>query len=142
MLMLLKGIPDIRILRSAVPAVAAQLTDLAVYRPVSGMPAIRRDISVVVAHDDLAEDLGDRVRAALGPDADCVEEVEILAQTPCARLPPQALERLGAGPDQKNVLLKVVLRHLGRTLTDHDANVLRDRVYAAVHQGTAHQWAL
>ncbi len=141
MLMLLKGIADIRVLRSADPQVAAQLADLAPYRPVSAMPAVRRDLSVAVDRDDLAEDLGDRVRDALGPDADCVEAVGILAQTPCSELPPQALERLGARPDQKNVLLQVTLRHLDRTLTDHDANVLRDRVYAAVHQGSAHQWA-
>lgn len=141
MLMLVKQIPDIRILRSANPAVAAQLTDLTPYRPVSAMPAIRRDISVAVEHDDLVEDLGDRVRDALGEDADCVESVEILTQTPCTHLPPQALQRLGARPDQNNVLLKVVLRHLERTLTDHDANVLRDRIYAAVHRGSTHQWA-
>jgi phenylalanyl-tRNA synthetase alpha chain len=141
MLMLLKQIPDIRILRSLEPAVAAQLTDLAPYRPVSTMPAIRRDISVAVEHDDAAEELGDRVRDALGPDADCVESVEILAQTPCAQLPPQALQRLGARPDQKNVLLKVVLRHLEQTLTDREANMLRDRIYAAVHRGSTRQWA-
>jgi phenylalanyl-tRNA synthetase alpha chain len=70
-----------------------------------------------------------------------VEAVEILAQTPYADLPPQARERLGARPDQKNMLLKVVLRQLDRTLTDEEANVLRDRIYAAVHQGSAHQWA-
>ncbi|GJF31114.1 hypothetical protein KNE206_38140 [Kitasatospora sp. NE20-6] len=141
MLMLLKGIPDIRILRSAEPSVAAQMTDLAPYRPVSAMPPVRRDLSVAVDRDDVAEDLGDRVRDALGPDADCVETVGILAETPCTELPPQALERLGARPEQKNVLLTVVLRHLDRTLTDHDANLLRDRIYAAVHQGSAHQWA-
>ncbi|MFF8381324.1 hypothetical protein ACF07V_35010 [Streptomyces sp. NPDC015661] len=141
MLMLLKGIPDIRILRSAEPSVAAQMTDLAPYRPVSAMPPVRRDLSVAVDPDDLAEDLGDRVRDALGEDADSVETVEILTQTACADLPPQALERLGARPDQKNVLLKVVLRHLNRTLTDSEANRLRDRIYAAVHQGSAHQWA-
>ncbi|MEU9074659.1 hypothetical protein ACFYUY_09725 [Kitasatospora sp. NPDC004745] len=141
MLMLLKGVDDIRVLRSTEPSVAAQLTDLAPYRPVSAMPAVRRDLSVAVDRDDLAEDLGDRVRDALGPDADCVETVEILAETPCSQLPPRALERLGARPGQKNVLLKLVLRHLDRTLTDRQANLLRDRVYAAVHQGTAHQWA-
>ncbi|MFI6517773.1 hypothetical protein ACIBF1_19610 [Spirillospora sp. NPDC050679] len=141
MLMLLKGVPDIRILRSTEPSIAAQMTDLAPYRPVSAMPAIRRDLSVAVDRDDLAEDLGDRVRDALGPDAECVETVEILAQTPYAELPPQALERLGAGPDHKNVLVKVVMRHLDRTLTDHDANLLRDRIYAALHQGSVHQWA-
>lgn len=142
MLMLIKGITDIRILRSAKPSVAAQLADLTPYRTVSAMPAIRRDLSVAVDGDDLAEDLGDRVREALGPAADWVETVRILAQTPYEQLPPQARRRLGARPGQKNVLVKVVLRALDRTLTDHDANLLRDRIYAAVHRGTAHQWAV
>ncbi|MBV8930993.1 MAG: hypothetical protein JO285_00315, partial [Kutzneria sp.] len=123
------------------PSVIAQLADLSPYRPVSTLPAIRRDLSVAVDRDDLAEDLGDRVRDALGLDADCVESVEILAETPCAALPPRAVARLGARPDQKNVLLKVILRHLDRTLTDREANLLRDRVYAAVHRGSVHQWA-
>ncbi|RZQ65983.1 hypothetical protein [Amycolatopsis suaedae] len=141
MLMLIKGITDIRVLRSAEPAVVAQLADLAPYRPVSAMPAIRRDLSVAVDGDVVAEELGDRVREALGEDADCVETVEMLASTPCAELPPRALERLGARVDQRNVLLTVVLRRLDRTLTDAEANRLRDRVYAALHQGTVHQWA-
>ncbi|GAA2111360.1 hypothetical protein GCM10009759_53320 [Kitasatospora saccharophila] len=140
-LMLLKGVPDIRLLRSADPAVTAQLTDLAPYRPVSALPAVRRDLSVAVDGADLAEDLGDRVRDALGADADCVESVEILSATPCRDLPPQALARLGARPDQHNLLVKVILRPLERTLTDADANLLRDRVHAALHQGTVHQWA-
>ncbi|WP_261717284.1 hypothetical protein [Streptomyces sp. FZ201] len=141
MLMLVKGIPDIRLLRSSEPSVAEQMTDLAPYRPISTRPAVRRDLSVAAHLDDQAEDLGDRVRDALSADADCVEAVEILAETPCADLPPQALDRLGARRDQKNVLLKVTLRHVDRTLTDQEANVLRDRIYAAVHQGSAYQWA-
>ncbi|MFJ5228870.1 hypothetical protein ACIQBJ_03115 [Kitasatospora sp. NPDC088391] len=149
MLMLLKGVPDIRLLRSADPAVAGQLTDLAPYRPVSAQPAVRRDLSIAVdgsggdgsGGTDLAEDLGDRVRDALGADADAVETVEVLSATPCRLLPPQALARLGARPDQWNLLVKLVLRDLRRTLTDQDANDLRDRVYAALHRGTAHQWA-
>ncbi|GLW70966.1 hypothetical protein Kpho02_32650 [Kitasatospora phosalacinea] len=140
-LMLRKGVPDIRLLRSADPAVAVQLTDLAPYRPVSALPAVRRDLSVAVDGADLAEDLGDRVRDALGADADCVETVEVLSSTPCRDLPPQALARLGGRPEQYNLLVKVVLRDLHRTLTDADANALRDRVYAALHQGTVHQWA-
>ncbi|SDM29326.1 PheS-related mystery ligase SrmL [Allokutzneria albata] len=135
MLMLRKGIPDIRILRSGDP----QMLDLLPYRPTSTMPSITRDISVAVDSDDLAEDLGDRVRDAVGDD--CVESVEIVQETPCAELPPRALERLGARADQKNLLVRIVLRRLDRTLSDTEANVLRDRVYAAVHRGTAHQWA-
>jgi phenylalanyl-tRNA synthetase alpha chain len=141
LLMLAKGIPDIRLLRSADPRVAGQLTDLAPWRPVSAMPPVRRDLSVAVAADDTVEDLGDRVRDALGPDADAVEEVRVLAETPADRLPPQAVARLGIGPHQKNVLVRVVLRHLERTLTDEEANRMRDRIYAALHRGHAHQWA-
>ena len=64
----------------------------------------------------------------------------MLAQTPYEQLPAQAVARLGIRPGQKNVLVRVVLRHLERTLTDEQANQMRDRIYAALHQGTAHQW--
>ncbi|MGD0700155.1 MAG: hypothetical protein ABSA02_09755 [Trebonia sp.] len=42
LLMLAKGIPDIRLLRSGDPRIACQLHDLASYQPVSPMPAITR----------------------------------------------------------------------------------------------------
>jgi phenylalanyl-tRNA synthetase alpha chain len=141
LLMLAKGIPDIRLLRSADPRVARQMLDLAPYRPVSAMPAITRDLSVAVAADDDAETLGDRVRDALGGDARCVEEVRILSSTDCLRLPAAAIARLGAAPDQRNLLVRVVLRDLDATLTSQRANALRDRIYRALHQGTRHQWA-
>ena len=141
LLMLIKGIPDIRLLRSADPRVAGQMLDLDRYTAVSAMPAIRRDLSVAVAAGDLAEDLGDRVRDALGTDATRVEAVQIAQRTPCAVLPEQARSRLGAIAGQDNLLVRVVLRDLDRTLTDADANSLRDRIYAAIHQGSAHQWA-
>ena len=141
LLMLRKGVPDIRLLRSADPRIAGQMTDLAPYRPVSAMPRMRRDLSIAVEADDTVEDLGDRVRDALGPDADAVEEVAVLAETPQDRLSPKAVARLGIGPHQKNVLVRVTLCHLERTLTDEEANQMRDRVYAALHRGSTHQWA-
>jgi phenylalanyl-tRNA synthetase alpha chain len=140
MLMLRKGIPDIRLLRETGPAVAAQMTDLAPCRPVSALPPVRRDLSIAVDAHDRAEDLGDRVRDALGEDAGVVEAVEIRQETPYALLPPQARARLGARPDQKNLLVRLVLRPLASTLSDAEANVLRDRAYAALHQGSAHEW--
>jgi len=141
LLMLIKDIPDIRLLRSADPRVTAQMLDLTPYSAVSALPAVSRDLSVAVRAGDLAEDLGDRVRTALGEDAACVESVRILARIPCATLPARALSRLGAAAGQDNLLVRVVLRDLERTLTDRDANLLRDRIYAAIHQGSAHQWA-
>ena len=141
LLMLVKDIPDIRLLRSADPRVAGQMLDLARYRPVSAMPAITRDLSIAVPADEDEETLGDKVREALGADARCVEEVRILSATAWSQLPAAAIARLGASPDQKNLLVRVVLRDLDKTLTSKTANILRDRIYRALHQGTQHQWA-
>ena len=55
-------------------------------------------------------------------------------------LPPQAVARIGIRPGQVNLLVRLVLRHPTRTLTDQDANRLRDDVYALLHDGTTHQW--
>ena len=141
LLMLVTGIPDIRLLRSADPRIAGQMHDLGAYQPVSSTPPVRRDLSVAVDADEDEETLGDRVREALGADARCVEEVRVLAATPYARLPGPAARRLGARPGQKNLLVRVVLRDLEKTLTNEDANRLRDRIYLAIHQGTQYQWA-
>jgi phenylalanyl-tRNA synthetase alpha chain len=141
LLMLRKGIDDIRLLRSADPRIAGQLLDLAPYRPVSRQPPIRRDLSVAVAAAASPEELGDRVREALGTRAREVEAVEVVGETPGEALSATARARLGLRPGQKNVLLRVVLRSPERTLTDPEANQLRDAVYAAVHEGDAHQWA-
>ena len=141
LLMLAKGIPDIRLLRSGDPRIADQMLDLARYQQVSSMPAITRDLSVAVAGDEDEETLGDRVRDALGADAACVEEVRVLTATAYDQLPAAAIGRLGAKPGQRNLLLRVVLRDLEKTLTSEAANSLRDRIYRALHQGTEYQWA-
>ncbi len=141
LLMLRKQIPDIRLLRSADPRIASQMLDLQPYRPVSSQPPICRDVSVAVNIDEDEETVGDIVRETLGADADAVEAVTIVSSTPCADLPPAALARLGARPGQRNLLVRVVLRRLDRTLTDAQANDLRDRIYARLHRGTAWQWA-
>jgi phenylalanyl-tRNA synthetase alpha chain len=140
-LMLRKGIDDIRVLRSTEPRIAAQLLDLAPWRPVSVQPSVRRDLSIVADAPVDAELLGDTVRAALGPAADDLESVTVLAGTGYTDLPDAARLRLGLRPDQVNVLLRLVLRPLSGTLTDQRANRLRDQVYAAVHRGPHQEWA-
>jgi phenylalanyl-tRNA synthetase alpha chain len=139
LLMLRKHIPDIRLLRSADPRVAGQMTDLAPYRAVSGMPAVVRDLSVAVDADEDVELLGDRVRDALGADAAAVEEVAVLSETAYDELPASAIARMGMQRRHKNVLVRVVMRHLERTLTDAAANALRDRIYTALHAGGARE---
>ena len=141
LLMLVKGMDDIRILRSADPRIAAQMLDLEPYRPVSSQPPVRRDLSIAVAADRAPEELGDRVRQALGERAESLESVEVLSETPYDALPDAARERIGMAPGQKNVLVRIVIRDLVRTLTSAEANALRDAVYAALHEGSAWQWA-
>ena len=141
LVMLVKHIPDIRLLRSGDPRITRQMLNLARYQHVSSMPPITRDVSVAVPDDDDEETLGDRVRDALGADTSCVEEVRVLSATAYEQLPESAIGRLGARPGQKNLLVRIVLRDLEKTLTNQTANALRDRIYRALHQGTEHQWA-
>jgi phenylalanyl-tRNA synthetase alpha chain len=141
LLMLAKGMEDIRLIRSDDPRVASQLQDLSPYRPVSRHPPVRRDLSIAVGEYAVAEELGDRVREALGDRAADVESIEVLSETWAAALPAAARQRLGMKPEQKNVLVRITLRAVGRTLTDLEANRLRDAVYAAIHEGTQAEWA-
>jgi phenylalanyl-tRNA synthetase alpha chain len=140
-LMLRKNIPDIRLLRSADPRIASQMEDLALYRPVSNQPPVRRDLSVALSPPVDSEVLGDRVREALGNEADWVEAVQLLSVTEYGGVPPAARHRIGLAPGQVNALIRVVLRPVDRTLTDAEANHLRDRIYAALHEGSVAQWA-
>jgi phenylalanyl-tRNA synthetase alpha chain len=140
-LMLRKGIPDIRLLRATDPRIASQMLDLAPYRAVSHMPAVTRDLSLMVAEDLSMEEVGDRIRVALGDRAVAVEALERRSETAYAELPPQAIERMGAMPGQKNLLLRVVLRDLERSLTHAEANALRDAVYRTLHMGTRQELA-
>lgn len=136
-LMLRKGIRDIRLLRAENPGIQTQLLDLHPYRPVSVMPEVRRDLSLVLgsAAEADVELLGDLARTALGAESEILAALEIRAVTPASGLPPAAVERLRLAPGQVNVLLRLVLQPLDRTLSDGEANLLRDRVYLALHRG-------
>jgi phenylalanyl-tRNA synthetase alpha chain len=140
-LMLRKGMDDIRLLRSNEPRVREQLLDLLPYRAVSCMPAVARDLSIVLDEPLDAEILGDRIRSSLRERADLVESVAVLSHVQGDALPPHVTERLGIRPDQVNLLLRVVLRSLDRTLTHQECDGLRDEMYAALHRGTRWHWA-
>jgi phenylalanyl-tRNA synthetase alpha chain len=141
LLMLRKGIPDIRLLRAQDPRIAVQMLDLDPFVPVSRQPPIRRDLSVAVAHDMTAETLGDRIREAMHTHLGQLESVDILNEVPYEALPPAAHARMGMRAGQKNVLLRLIIRDPARTLTNVEANAIRDRVYQAVHEGEQIEWA-
>ncbi|MFC9893842.1 hypothetical protein ACFVMC_09125 [Nocardia sp. NPDC127579] len=130
-LMLRKAIPDIRYLR----AHAAQMLTLDPWQQVSPLPAARRDISIVVDQDEDEETLGDRVRASLPDVLDVIESVEVRARTDYAELPPAARDRLGIHPGQANLLVRLILRPIDRTLSASEANAIRNRIYRVLHRG-------
>ncbi|WP_309491598.1 MULTISPECIES: hypothetical protein [unclassified Microbacterium] len=134
-LMLRKGIPDIRYLRAEDARIASQMLSLEPWQHVSPLPASRRDISVVLAADEDEETLGDRIRIALGADADVIESVEVLSRTAHQDLPDPARVRLGTQDGQVNLLLRIVLRPIDRTLTAEQANTIRNSIYRALHEG-------
>ena len=134
-LMLRKGIPDIRYLRAKDPRLASQMLTLEPWQHVSPLPATRRDISVVLAEDEDEETVGDRVRTALGEDAAVIESVEVLSRTAHEELPEVARVRLGTRAGQVNLLLRIVLRPIDRTLTSAQANAIRNAIYLSLHEG-------
>lgn len=134
-LMVRKGIPDIRYLRSTSAPIQSQLLELSPWLPVSSMPATKRDLSVSVDEHLDVEILGDLCREALGDDSHLLEEVVLLSQATYEELPKSAHERLGMKENQVNVLVRVILRPLSRTLSAAEANELRDRIYLKLHRG-------
>jgi phenylalanyl-tRNA synthetase alpha chain len=141
MLMLRKGIHDIRLLRSSDPRIARQMMDLEPYRAVSLQPPVHRDLSIAVSSQVTAEELGDRIRSALGDASQSVEQITLVSETGYEELSQAARRRLGMSPSQKNVLVRVLIRDLDRTLTATEGNQLRDEIYEAIHEGQVKSWA-
>ena len=104
------------------------MQDLLPYNEVSSMPPVVRDISVVVDKGLDVELLGDMVKDA-GVDEKLIEEVQILSETSYEQLPDAAKKRLGIEPNEKNILVRIVLRSLDRTLTNEECNSYRDIIY-------------
>jgi phenylalanyl-tRNA synthetase alpha chain len=142
MVMIAKGLDDIRLLRAADPRIARQMLDLSPWRPVSSHQASTRDLSV--ARDPGLDDemLGDIVRDALGEDAGLVEEASVVSRWAAHELPQAACIRLGLDDGQENLLVRVVVRALDGPLPKARTAAIYDRVYAALHQGSASGYAV
>jgi phenylalanyl-tRNA synthetase alpha chain len=136
LVMTLKNIPDIRYLRSNNPKIAAQMTSTDVYNEVSNQPAIKRDMSYSVPKNYVEEDVSADIRKALGNNVDALETVDILSETNYEDLPDKIKQRLGIDSSQKNLLVRITLRHLERTITNDDANKIYEQVYNKINYGT------
>lgn len=136
LIMVRKNLPDIRLIRSIDPRIIKQMSDMEPFKAVSDQPAISRDISYCVDHNDAEEDICEKIRTVFGKNEDLLEEVKIIDRTPYEKLNPIAREKLGAKEDQDNVLVRITLRHPDRTLTKQEAAELYAMAYPNLHQGT------
>jgi len=136
LVMTLKDIPDVRYLRSTNPKIAAQMQDLKKYREVSNQPAVTRDMSYSVPASYVEEDINEDIREALDDKQDLLESVVVLSETSREELPAKVQERLGILNDQKNVLVRITLRHLERTIENKEANQIYSKIYAKINHGS------
>lgn len=137
LVMTLKDIPDVRYLRSANPAIAKQMINLDKYNEVSNQPAIKRDMSYCVPKEYVEEDISEDIREALGDEMHILESVEVLNETEYKDLPQVARKRLGCDAGQKNVLVRITLRHLEKSLTNNEANYIYSTIYVRINYGSA-----
>ncbi|MBU0530974.1 hypothetical protein KJ910_00545 [Patescibacteria group bacterium] len=141
LVMLVKGVDDIRLLRARDPRVSAQMLNLEPYQAVSKYPPIRHDMSICVPEATEIEDISEQARQVLGDDVDVLESIELRSSTGYDQLPPQAIERMGMREGQKNLLVRFIFRSHERSLVQEEANIMRDNIYDVIHQGTVKTYA-
>lgn len=81
------------------------------------------------------DNIGDTVRSALCDRVEDIESITVLSRTGYDELPGPAQQRLGITPGQVNCLVRLTMRPLARTLTDAEANAIRNDVYLGLQKG-------
>ena len=64
-----------------------------------------------------------------------IESIKVIAQTPYEQLPHIAKERLGIKENQKNILLRITLRDLEKSITNQEVNQIYTKIYSKIHLG-------
>lgn len=137
LVMILKAISDIRTLYSEDSRIKDQMKNLNLYKEVSLQPSIKRDLSIAVDNDllieELIEDLLSQVDESLH---EKIESISLVNETYYKDLPQVAIDRLGLLDNQKNMLIRIVLRDLSKSLTSEEANEIYTIIYDKVHKGS------
>lgn len=134
LVMIIKGIDDIRTLRSEDPRIKRQMMNLDKFVVVSDQPATKRVLSYSTSVDKTEEDICEEIRDELGPDAALIEKIEY-SEIPYEQLPEKARVNLGIHPDQKNVVVTLVFRSLEGSLPRVMVNEWVQRLYPKLNKG-------
>lgn len=140
LVMVRKGLPDIRLLRDPLPAIARQMTHLGSWTEVSRQPTAVRELSLARPAGESEEALTELLLAALPDDAEaCLQAVEMAGLWTASALPAVALQRLGLQEDQENRLVRLVWQSASHSIGRQEVNAWSRGLYRALHAGTA--WA-
>ncbi len=132
--MIIKTIEDIRVLRDSDARVQKQMQNLDKYKSVSKLPATKRDFSISVSKDLLLEELTEKIIDIVGDKKEMIEEISLLSETNYEDLSQPVRDRLGIKENQKNVLFRIILRHVSRTLTSQECNDLYENLYQKINE--------
>jgi phenylalanyl-tRNA synthetase alpha chain len=135
LVMVTKGIDDIRILRSEDPRIKCQMTNLKKFITVSNQPATKRVLSYSTSVDKTEEDICEEIRDELGQDAVFIEKIEY-TEISYEQLPEKARMNLGIHPDQKNVVVTLTFRSLDGSLPKTIVNKWIENLYPKLNMGS------
>ena len=132
--MIVKGVEDIRILRSEDPRIKRQMVNLDKFVVVSDQPATKRVLSYSTSTDKTEEDVCEEIRDELGQEAVYIEEIQY-SEMLYEQLPSKARENLGIRPDQKNVVATLIFRSPEGSLQRTMVNEWMQRLYPRLNKG-------
>lgn len=137
LVMIIKDIDDIRVLLDKRESIQKQLSNLKKYKQVSNQPSTKRDLSIAIEDKINEEELTEIILSIVDSETQqMIETIKIISETSYEELPKVAIERLGMIKGQKNVLLRIVLRDLVKTLESSEANNIYTTIYKNIHQGS------
>ncbi len=134
LVMIVKGIDDIRVLRSNDLRIKRQMMNFDQFIKVSDQPATKRVLSYSTSADKTEEDVCETIREELGPNSIYVEEIEY-SEILYVQLSVKARENLGIRPDQKNVVATLTFRSLEDSLPRTTVNEWMKRLYPRLNEG-------
>lgn len=135
LVMIIKDISDIRALYSENELIKKQMLNLQSYKEISRQPSIKRDLSIALNEKITIEELTEKIYDQLNLDLkDKIESISLLNESLYSDLPKIAQERLGMKPQQKNMLIRVILRDIAKTLTSNEANDIYTQIYNITHE--------
>lgn len=138
LVMVRKGLPDIRLLRDPLPAIARQIEHLKPWKEISRQPTAVRELSLARPAGESEEALTELLLAALPEGAEeCLQEIGMGGLWEANALPAAALQRLGMREGQENRLVRLVWQSPSRSIGRHEVNAWSRSLYRAAHAGTA-----